>query len=287
MGSITISAASISVPSIQRNNIFTTSANINYSCSAQLTKSQDGSQPSSYSSGTHYWYTYSYSALSYSWAFSPSGSANSNSGSTIVSGLSIGDENIISGTVTVSCTEGTTLHSRTDTYIEDGYWNPEPQPAHGEPGDEDYVAPIKGIWHDTSYWDSTYSTGATNYTTISNSSSSSITVYTRPGIFTSYNFPQNTIIQSSSGLTATKVSNWITHCNNFAHWYNQNNIDTAGANCAVLSNDIITAAWYNACVDACADATTKPAYVTGGPNGTIITTTIFSALGAAISKSDN
>ena len=83
-----------------------------------------------------------------------------------------------------------------------------------------------------------------------------------------------------------KVARWVDHCNKFSHWWNQNNTNTAGSDCLAPQDKIIRASWYNACVDACVNTDVTLTKVTGGPNGTIITPGLFSALGEAISKGD-
>ena len=281
MASITISSCMISVPVAQRDNVFTASANINYSCSATLTQSQ--STESTYSKTT-----YSYSELSYAWVI---GSVNASgaSGSLLVSGLTPKSSNTISGSVTVSCTETVTSYSREDVYVDGDPIYDLNNPILGEPdeyGNAEIIGyPILGyeqVWAGYTDWSVT----STSTNTISASSSTSTTVYTRPGIFTEYNFTADTIIESADGLTATKVSHWIDHCNAFAHWYNQNDTNVTTSACGATTGDVITAAWYNACVAACPDVTTRPAAVTGGIDGTILSASIFSSLGAAISKGD-
>ena len=293
--SINISSVSFSVSG--KDSIYTTSVNTSYSCTANWqNKLTDDNEPDA-SSGTHTWYTYSYSDLSYAWAFTPAQATNptTSSGTKTLEGLTSGTATIIKATVTVTGVETTITHSRTDEVDTPGYYYYSPPlPEQGDMTDDEYTEAVTQwaanggtvTWIPPTYKKGTASTSSSTSNISATASSEEITIYTRPGIFTDYNFSQNVIIQSSEGLTATKVSNWITHCNNFAHWYNQNNIDTAGIECEVSSNDIITATWYNACVDACADSTMKPSYVTGGLNGTIITPQIFANLGAAISKDD-
>ena len=46
-------------------------------------------------------------------------------------------------------------------------------------------------------------------------------VYTPPTAFTDYNFNKDTIIQSSEGLSATKVSNWCDHAGKYLSWRDQ------------------------------------------------------------------
>lgn len=116
----------------------------------------------------------------------------------------------------------------------------------------------------------------------------SISVYTRPGRFTDYNFAADTTIESKpDGLTAEKVDKWITHCNAFNNWFNQpsssRDESDVGPNCKVSRGDYITASWYNECVEAIADQLKRPDKVTGGSEGTIITTNVFKTLGDAIS----
>ena len=100
-------------------------------------------------------------------------------------------------------------------------------------------------------------------------------VYTPPTVFTDYNFSSDTIIQSSEGLSASKVSNWCTHAGKYLSWRDQK--DKYGTvNCNVSSGDLITAEWYNKCA-AAVDSTLRV------DTGDLITTDAFIKLGAAIS----
>ena len=254
MGSISISSASLTKPS--RDSVNLNSATVSYRCSATINRSAN----TSWSGGLYYQTktSYNYSSLSYSWSFSPAGSASGASGTTTVTGLTQGNENSVSGRVTASCVETVTHHSRTCSPIYDNEGNK------------------IGV---SSWTESSYNTTNNLQASLS---TSAIKVYTKPGSFTEYNFSKEQTIESPEGLTATKVSRWVEHCNKCAHWYNQNNTDTAN-NCKVSSGEVISAAWYNRCVAAIPN--NKPATVTGGLNGTIITADIINALGRAISIS--
>ena len=294
MASITATAA-ISIPSPNRDNIGMTTVNINYMGNATWSGRGTDESPPGVAVGTHVWHTYQYSEISYSWTFSPSGSASNATGSTIISNLSPKNSQQIYGILSASGTETITTWTRVDTreWIESGYLDERivPDTGHGNPGDEDYEPPdVIQVWVDTSHWSDpiagTPSSSTTTNTVTGTATSNNITVYTRPGIFTEYNFTADTIIESADGLTATKVSHWIDHCNAFAHWYNQNGTNVTTSACGATTGDVITAAWYNACIAACPDVTTRPAAVTGGIDGTILSASIFSSLGAAISKDD-
>lgn len=249
MGSISISSASLTKPS--RNSVNLNSATVSYQCSAIINRSAN----TNWSGGLYHQTktSYNYSSLSYSWSFSPAGSASGANGTTTVTGLTQGNENNVSGRVTASCVETVTHHYR----------------SRGDNGEGGLTPWSEGSYNTTNNLQTSLSTSA-------------IKVYTKPGAFTEYNFSKDQTIESSGGLTATKVSLWVDHCNKCAHWYNQNNTDTAN-NCKVSPGDVISATWYNSCVAAIPN--NKPATVTGGPNGTIITADIINALGRAISVS--
>lgn len=317
MATCTISTATLTQPTAaDRDTIFTTKAKISYSASATLPDTEystpvEGTATETdwgeYGGGENdlsyvYWedYTqvktrtkYTYSTLKYEWTFTVNGSteggsAVGSSGSKeYVTGLNKGELNTITGKVKVTCTETATPQSASRSWTEwwewerdsvEDDWPTYPTDSGGGPGDY-------GSWVD-----GTPGTGQTGKCEATKTTSA-VNVWTRPGAFTEYDGfsggPTGTIIQSSSGLTVGKVANWCTHCNKFAHWYNQNSTDKAGSSCQATANGLITAGWYNACVDACADETTKPAKVTGGPTGTIITPSVFINLGKAISKEDS
>lgn len=277
MASISITSASASIITPLNSNISTNSANITYSCSATWINKSNNESPSS-SIGTSYTHDYNYSNISYSWSFSTSQSASSANGSITLTPLSSGEVNTITATVTAEGTEQV-LYWEVVTY-----WDPsEPQQSNYQTIEEfqfDYeqwlaVRVKRYSWDLLSSWSNPYSASQTI----------TITAYTRPGDFSDYNFSANTIIQSSDGLTAAKVDNWCDHCNALAHWYNQNTTDVAEG-CRVSSGDLITAVWYNACIDAIPTLTSQEKnnyHVTGGANGTIITAARINLLGTLIS----
>lgn len=86
---------------------------------------------------------------------------------------------------------------------------------------------------------------------LESSGSASATVYTRPGIFSDYDFAENAIIENDDGLTAEKVSDWCTHCGKFLSWKNQSDKYSDAENCKVSQGDWITATWYNTCAELC------------------------------------
>lgn len=213
--------------------------------------------------------------LSSSWTFNGSKVSPINGNDFIISGLTQKSKNSITCKLTISATQKCESISQK--------WKASPAQTRGAVGEYEWIKDGDP--------DSTESNVSLDFSNSENEITKDIDVWTRPGTFSDYNFTANTIIESSAGLTKTKVDNWIAHCNAFNNWYNQPSIaaneSNIGATCAISAGDLITAKWYNACVDACADATKKPAKVTGGPTGTIITPSVFSNLGAAISKDDS
>lgn len=316
----TITSATLTQPtSSDRDNIFMSQAKISYAAVATPPAGGESTpvEGDSYLVGNPYWTESSdgltrydlqgygrdktktvdsYTDLFFTWVFFVNNiqtgqSANGPSGNANISGLNYGSKNSISAKLKVNCKKTSqsqyctkewdegSVYTRPSTEIswEEVMANPLTQPT---PYDSEPYAEY-GDWID--YGDPVITLDAAEAEKITN------TVYarTRPGIFSSYDFSSGTIIESSNGLTSEKVSDWISHCNKFAHWYNQNDTDTAGTSCQATANGLITAGWYNACVDACADSTTRPAKVTGGSTGTIITPSVFSNLGKAISKDDS
>lgn len=277
----------------KRNNVYTTSAKIYYTCSAGWSGSDTTSDPgvSSTATGTSYtsyWNEYS-TTFTYIWTIG-SGTFYGKDTTATITGLTKGAQNSISGSVTVKGSYIPKSQAYARSWIDTSYYSPIPDANGKKPGEEGYSGSLIPDGYYTTWSKDGGVQSGTDQEVSATRACTPINVWTRPGTFTEYNNfsggPTGTIIQSSSGLTVSKVANWCTHCNKFAHWYNQNSTDTAGSSCQATVNGLITAEWYNACVDACADATKRPAKVTGGPTGTIMTPSVFSNLGEAISKED-
>lgn len=292
--SIIISSGDIHIAETKRDYVFLNSAEVSYQCQASWSGQSEDDEEPEVSAGTHTWYNYNYSNLSYNWSFTPSTDENvtGNQGSVSIGSLTAKQSNTITATLTVSGTETITVYTRTDTAYS-AYYDPE-LPPQGDMSDGDYQLMIdRGLRDGTyTYYPAGVNEGETLYDyivsnpPISAKKTYTITVWTRPGVFSAFaDIQANDLIQDY--LTTTNITNWKDHCNAFAHWWNQNNTDTAGSTCSIPADRIIYASWYNNCCDACADANTRPAHVVGGPNGTIITPGLFLALGAAISKDDN
>lgn len=86
--------------------------------------------------------------------------------------------------------------------------------------------------------------------------SNTITIYTRPGQFSSVdnnfmNIKQGETIQASTGLTAKSVEAWCTHCGKHLSWRDKTDRYNAANSCKVSSKDLITAKWYNSCAELC------------------------------------
>lgn len=296
----TITSAVLTAPT--RTDVYTDKAKIAYSASATMPSGSTISDTTSTSYGsatsqisedllaetetrlvtvTNYNTDVSYSNLVYSWVFSSGETAVGSSGTKeYVTGLSEGSANTISATVSVSCTTTTTYWYRTKSFYQSR--------SRSRPN-------LDSQWSSWSSWSPTDGGSYGSWTQSSSSSQTgtqeasksteAIIVYTNPGSFSEYNFTANTIIQSSDGLTAAKVDDWCDHCNALAHWYNQNTTDVAEG-CRVSSGDLITAVWYNACINAIPTLTEqqKSSYhVTGGASGDIITAARINLLGTLIS----
>jgi hypothetical protein len=107
--------------------------------------------------------------------------------------------------------------------------------------------------------DDSWDTKATSKTLVRaglSKKSNVITIYTRPGQFSSVdnNFmsiKQGETIQASTGLTAKSVEAWCTHCGKHLSWRDRADRYSAANSCKVSSKDLITAKWYNSCAELC------------------------------------
>lgn len=282
MASITGLSAAVST---SKDKIFLTKAILTCSCSYTSINSNnidsDPSKPKNAPTNeTDTATTYDgedYGAItsSYRWTFNGNSASSINNDDYTISGLTQKSKNSIICKLTVSATQIYRSVSQK--------WKAKLVQTRGAVGEYEWIKdgdPVYGIKQNISL---VFSSGENEKTV-------NIDVYTRPGLFLDYNFTADTIIESQEGLTAQKVSNWIDHCNAYNHWYNQTDTDAIDEEsiCHVNTNDIITAAWYNACVDAIQTAGgTPPLKVIGGASGTIITASVINALGTAISKDDS
>ena len=288
VASITINSTTLTPASI--NNIYLQKANANYTCNATKPSNYQYTRDNTNSSGegTIHTYKYSYSKLTYAWKFSDGSSSALSSGTHTFTSLSQGASNSIKANVDVSCTE-TLVHSWTTyTWVDNGDYEDQGKwvetdkvDANGKP-----IKEWKENWVWVSDWDlESESHEKTTTSNLKSSGSASATVYTRPGVFSDYNFVNNVnAIESSEGLTVKKVSNWCTHCGKFLSWSNQSNKYNAAENCKVSKGDLITAEWYNKCAKLCGCSTRVSNDQT--KNNSLITAQVFKDLGAAISKND-
>ena len=319
MAQCIINSCSVSVSG--RSAVLTNSATVSYSASATLPTSYEttpqtgsASYKETSSSGSNWErktrnYTrtqtrtaYTYKSLDYSWRFSPAGSASGSSGTTNVTSLKAGSSNSVVGNLTVTCTEVKQPQKRTKTWQTQNTRYKESKTVtktiskvvDGKTVTETVTETVEewGPWsgwigEEPSSWPSSWSNNGSS-TSSPNSckatNSNSVTVYTRPGTFSGFDFTKDTTIQEAiNGLSATKVGNWVSHCNKYSHWYNQNGTDTANG-CKVSSGDLITANWYNKCVAAI--AAHKPSTITkeaGTNEYPPITAEAIKKLGTAIS----
>ena len=190
-------------------------------------------------SNSEYWlsdtsyYLYSYSGLTYSWEFSDGGSSSSASGAHTFTGLSLGTNNILSATVTVSCTQSTTYYA----YVSEPDLD---KPILDEEGNPTGQYEEKWYWTSAFQGNSSYSLG---------SATASITIYTQPSKFSLYDFKEHTRIQDN--LTVEVVTAWCEQCGKYLSWLNQTNRYDAANHLIPNSKDVITADWYNACSKLC------------------------------------
>ena len=221
---------------------------------------------------------YYLTSINYSWKIKDT-TLNRQSGEYSYNGLAKGSANTITGTCTISATEKD-HYDRTEVrweYIDNEIIGYEKDEITGEDKIDEITGQKIPIYKEPYY--------KMNSTTIEDieskvgertrSADATLTVYTHPGTFEGYNFSSGTIIQSTEGLSATKVSNWCTHAGKYLSWkYQENKYGTV--NCNVNSSDLITAEWYNKCavaVDSSLSVNT----------GDLITADAFIKLGAAIS----
>ena len=224
---------------------------------------------------------YSLTAISYSWKFedNPLATQQRQHGEYSYGRLTKGSENIVTGTCTASATE---IESYTKTEV---WWEYIDNEIIGYEKDEITGEEIP-IYKEPYYKKHSTSTTGSGHIERSISKTVTLTVYTSPGSFTDYNFSKNTIIQSSEGLSATKVSKWCTHAGKYLSWEDQKDryddanflkvIDYFGE-----EKPIITAAWYNDCAEL-VGCTTRVSNDHSQANS-LITAQIFKDLGAAIS----
>ena len=82
--------------------------------------------------------------------------------------------------------------------------------------------------------------------------SDSIRIYAHPGSFdmeaSSSSNSSNNII--ANVLTTDKINRWINHFQKAYHWYNQNGNNYNTSLLQVPNNKIVSAKWFNACMDA-------------------------------------
>lgn len=296
--SITITQAQDSINSTpKRLNVKTNSAIVYCQGAATLTKKTDETEPSptAVSSNSQYgtasWTTYQYSDnLTFNWSIGQK-TGTGQTCSIEVKNLNSKSIVTITGTLTVQTQETPITHTN-------NYSRSWVLPSEGEPKREDYSNDTDynnayQIWYAGGNWGDWHFSGSepdnpgtattiTATTNVTTDGTHNLVVYTRPGAFSEYGFSVDTIIESSDGLTAEKVSHWVAHCNTAAHWYNQNSLDTANS-CAVSTGDYITATWYNSCVDAMPCG--KPSKVIA--NVSIITADVINVLGTGISIDDS
>ena len=263
--------ASLSIEgSNKKESVYLQSANIKYSGSVTGIP-QDYNDSGEYGGisdhgiwvGEKWTTSYYYSSPSYSWTFG----STQLSGNHTFQGLRQGAENTISATLTVTVTEYWETESTK-------YWEEETEGYGPDGDDEDDEPDLIKTWVQKS--ETTYSSGRGTITATSNQAS--ITVYTRPGIFTLYNFSEGTIIESLEGLTAEKVAAWCDHCGKYLAWkYQDNNKYDDANNCKVSGGEIISATWFNNCASICESSLSATKDIT------IISTNIFRSLGEAIS----
>ena len=273
-------AASISINAVTltpagSSEIYLTTAKAAYSCSADAPQDTTSSKDDrdDQGAGTVSNYSWTYSELGYSWSFSGGGSGTSSSGSHTFQSLNQGSANTLTASVEVSCLETFTTTTTTYTWEDNGDWVEKDTGQKDENGN-----PIK-----EKVWEEDWVLVSESNTTVKQeiieaSGTASATVYTRPGIFTYYNFTSGTIIESQEGLTALKVDNWCSHCGKYLSWLNQNNSYSAADDCKVSSGDLITTEWINKCrvlidLDEIDD-------------DQVISTSLFESLGTAISIDD-
>ena len=225
-------------------------------------------------------------SISYSWTFSKStdGTNFTTAGSSPSSSGSITFSNLTAGTNYI-------LKAHLNVYVSrEAYYDNPPGPP---PQASDYPNDYGAYEFAMEQW---LANGGENAYHPADSDSDSETTttsaYTHPGNFTEYNFTSGSTIQDSNGLTDEKVSHWCDHCNKLAHWHNQNATDVIDSNsdCQVSSGDLITAIWYNACIDAIPILTNEQKnsyHVRGGADGDIITASKINLLGTLISSSNS
>lgn len=214
------------------NNISTTSATIAYECSEasqpsnqEIIKEITGEDGEEKKEKT----IIKYGTLNYSWSFG----STARTGKHTFTNLTKGVSNTIDVKVIAYCNKTTTVY-----ILEQG------DPIKDDDSGEPIIDPNTGLQMYEEI--QTLKESSTESITI-DEDDEEITVYTRPGNFTDYSFSTGTIIESSDGLTSSKVSDWCDHCGKYLSWLNQADNYSAANSCKVSSGDLITTEWINSC----------------------------------------
>ena len=219
--------------------------------------------------------------ISYSWKFNDNllATQQKQHGEYSYGKLTTGSANDLIGTCTASATE-------IDTYTKtEVWWEYIDNEIIGYEKDEITGEEIP-IYKEPYYKEHSVTTYGGGEIERSISETVTLTVYTSPGPFTDYNFSSGTIIQSTEGLSTTKVSNWCTHAGKYLSWKDQKDRYDDANYLKVIEyfkeeKPIITAAWYNDCAEL-VGCTTRVSNDHSQANS-LITAQIFKDLGAAIS----
>lgn len=238
-----------------KENIFETTANAEYSCTASLPENTQSE-----------YYQYKYSDLTYEWTFSDDGTSSASSGTHTFTGLVKGAKNVIYGSVKVTCTQK--HFTRDDVYasVDTGKTDKDGKPIKEEK------------WVGYSEWELTGEPN-TDYP-VGEASIEQLTIYTHPGTSTVYaGLAFGLTIQTN--LTSGVVAKWVEHCGKWRSWWFQSDQYNSANGCNVNSNDVITAGWFNSCI-AMAEASSP--IVRGGATGTIISADLFKQQDELISR---
>ena len=257
------------------------------------------------STGTIITDIYSYDDFSYSWYFTPDSTwGDLEYGTHTFSQLNAGMPNRISGFLTASCIETHTREIYTEKLELIGYDVKEYPPIWDIVGEnEDGTPKYDWITPAPDYIPKYDIVSKTEEITLGYDTSEITTevfdtVYTRPGIFSDYNFIKDvTIITSKEdGLSVERVDRWCNHCGKYLSWKEQEDKYSAADFCKIIVEEdslspFISAEWYNQCGELCGlidknnpDDLNR---VSNNPNkkNSLITAEVFIKLGKAISIS--
>ena len=273
--------------------VYLNTADLEYSCQYELDTSknikQDSSGLDTDGVGTSYSYAYKYSDPEYLWTFSDNQTSNLSEGTHKFLSLTEGSQQEVTATIKITIKETITTTTNTYDWVSQGMsgaWVKK-QVDTGEVDENgDPIYKTEEVWDPDAGEEkfaveliSTSTSSSTN--SLETSEDASFTVYTRPGLFSSYDFNDEDVI--CLNLTPSVINDWCIHCGKYLSWKHQEDRynDATDEKYKRKGNDLITATWFNNQI-AISESDMEPVVA----DITLIKTSLFKNLGAAISKDD-